>query len=165
MVYYAVRPNASAVAIDNAMHRGESDPCSREFRLCVQALEWAEELFGVVHVKTRSVVTNEEHCDSLLLFCPDLDPSRRGLRRKFPGVPKQIVEHNAHEPAVCIHPELIFDAPFDLPIRVLLLQPLSDTAGDAGEINRIATEIGAANSGEQQEVVDEFAHTLRRLTH
>src|SRR3984893_16973362 len=165
MVYCAVRPNPPAVAIHDPVYRGEPDPCSLEFRLCVQALEWAEELFGILHVKTRSVVTNEEHSDSFLLVCPDLDPSRRDLRRKLPGVPEQVVEHHAHEPAVCLHQELIFDAPLDLPIGVLLLQPLSDTAGDAGEINRIATEIGAANLGEQQEVVDEFAHTLRRLTH
>src|SRR5713226_10653784 len=165
MVYCAVRPNTSAVAIDNPVYRGESDPCSLEFRLGVQALEWAEQLFGIPHVKTRSVVTNEEHGDSFLLVCPDLDPRRRDLRGKLPGVPKQVVERHAHEPAVCLHQERICDAPFDVPIGVLLLQLLRDTPGDVGEINLIASEIGAANPGEEQEVVDEFAHTLRRLTH
>src|ERR1700730_7370048 len=107
MAYCAVRPNASTVAIDNPVYRGESDPCSREFRLSVQALEWAEELFGVAHVKTRSVVTNEEHSDSFLLVCPELDPSRRDICRKLPGVPKQVVERHAHEPAVCLYREPI----------------------------------------------------------
>src|ERR1700730_3321549 len=165
MVYCAVRPNTSAVAIDNTVYRGESDPGSLEFRLCVQALEWAEELFGILHVKTRSVVTNEEHRDSFLLVCPDLDPRRRDLRRKLPGVPKQVVEHHAHESAVCLHQELIFDAPIDVPIGVLLVQLLRDTPGDVGEIDLIATEIGAADPGEEQEVVYQFAHALRRLTH
>ena len=96
MVYCAVRPNASAMAIDNPVYRSESDPCSREFQLSVQALEWAEELFGILHVKTRSVVTNEEHSGSLLLVFPDLDPRRGDLRRKLPGVPKQVVERHAH---------------------------------------------------------------------
>src|SRR3984893_14619213 len=165
MAYCAVRPNASTVAIDNPVYRGESDPCSREFRLSVQALEWAEQLFGIPHVKTRSVVANEECRDSFLLVYPDLNPRRRDLRRKLPGVPKQVVKRHAHEPAVCLHQELIFDAPIDVPIGILFLQLLRDTPGDFGEINLIATEIGAANPGEEQEVVDQFAHALRRLTH
>ena len=165
MAYCAVRPNASTVAIDNPVYRGESDPCSREFRLSVQALEWAEELFGILHVKTRSVVTNEEHGDSFLLVCPDLDPRLQDFRGKLPGVPKQVVERHAHEPAVRLHQELIFDAPFDVPIGILLLQLLGDTSGDFGEINLMATEIGATNPGKEQEVVDQFAHALCRVTH
>src|ERR1700676_145043 len=165
MVYCALRPNAYAVAINNPVYRGEPDPRSREFRLRVQALEWAEELFGILHVKTRSVVTNEERSDSFLPVGPDLDPRRRDLRRKLPGVPEQVVERHAHEPVVCLHQQLVFDTPFDVPIAVLLVQPLRDTPGDVGEINLIATEIGTANPGEEQEVVDQFAHALRRRTH
>src|ERR1700676_5818083 len=98
MVYCALRPNASAVAINNPVYRGYPDPCSREFRLRVQALEWAEELFGILHVKTRSVVTNEERSDSFLPVGPDLDPRGRDLRSKLPAVPRRVVQPPGNAP-------------------------------------------------------------------
>src|ERR1700730_8576433 len=141
----AFRPDSTGVAIDNSMHRGEPDSRSREIRFAMQTLEWAEEIVGIFHIKSRAIVTNEEHGVPSFLVGPDFNPRLRDFCGELPCVPNQIVERHAHEPAIGLHQKLILDAQGNLPIRVVLLQFLGDDSGHAREINSTIVELGAAN--------------------
>ena len=56
MLRRAGRPDLSAVLADDPLHRGESDPGSREFVVAVKALKDAEQLRGGRPVESYAIV-------------------------------------------------------------------------------------------------------------
>src|SRR3989454_6337151 len=58
-VHRSLRPHAAAMAVHDALHRGESYARALELDGRVEALERAEQLLGVRHVEARAVVPDE----------------------------------------------------------------------------------------------------------
>src|SRR5262244_1932050 len=55
-----LRPDSSAVSINDAVHRREPYSSSWKIRFTVQTLKRAKETLGITHVKACSVVANKE---------------------------------------------------------------------------------------------------------
>ncbi len=60
-----LRPDAPAVALDDALHDRQADAGAFIFLRAVQPLEDAEELVGVAHVETGAVVADEINVDAV----------------------------------------------------------------------------------------------------
>ena len=60
MIDLALGPHAAAVAVNDALHRGEANAGAGKICRRVQPLEGAKELAGVSHVEARAVVADEK---------------------------------------------------------------------------------------------------------
>src|SRR5271156_2910849 len=65
LTYHRIRPDGSAVALDDTLDDRQADSRSGKFRVAVQTLEGMEQLIGIRHVKTSAVVAHEVHCAGL----------------------------------------------------------------------------------------------------
>lgn len=57
----------AAVALNDALHRGQADAQARELVLVVKALEWLEQALGIGHVEARAVIGNPQPARAALL--------------------------------------------------------------------------------------------------
>src|SRR5580704_17810345 len=73
------RPDVSAVATDDPLDGGESDPGSLEFLNGMQALKHAEELSGMRHVEAGAIVAHEIGASAVGWNGADFDPGCRAL--------------------------------------------------------------------------------------
>ena len=62
------------MALDDAVHSGQTHARTFEILRTVLAREGSEQLVGVLHVESRAVVTHEEHEVIFLPLAPELDP-------------------------------------------------------------------------------------------
>lgn len=53
-------PDAAAVALQDALHRGQPDARAGELRFGMEPLEGREQFVRISHVKSRAVVADEE---------------------------------------------------------------------------------------------------------
>src|SRR5690606_38124246 len=74
--------DGAAVALDDALDRGQADAVAGELFLRVQALERTEQLVGVGGREACAVVAHEE----LVAVAPDLDPRLRAVAGDLPGI-------------------------------------------------------------------------------
>src|SRR6266496_2264125 len=65
LLHRALGPDLAAVAPDDALRAGETDPGPAELGRAVEALERAEELACVRHVEAGPVVPHEERGDAI----------------------------------------------------------------------------------------------------
>ncbi len=61
------------MALDDAPHAGQADAGALELFHAMQALEYAEQLAGILHVEADAVVPHVDHDLARALFCADLD--------------------------------------------------------------------------------------------
>src|ERR1700691_5366943 len=53
-------PKSGRRVVDDPLNRGQTDACAWKFLLAAQALESAEQLCGVFHIESRSVIFHKE---------------------------------------------------------------------------------------------------------
>src|SRR5262249_49733784 len=141
------------------------DPRSWEVGLLVQPLEWAEQVLCVSHVETSSIVPNKEHAASVGMLHSHFNSWLRHFRRKLPGVSDQIVQGHPTEPAVSVSHEFLRDSKLDAALRIFVLQFLEDRVRDTRDIDSLSFQFGSTNARQQQEIINQLAHALRRLAH
>src|SRR5450755_4005838 len=90
-------PGPTAVAMDNASHRGQANPGARELGRYMQPLKGSEQLANVGHVEAGAVIADEIDRRSVALRNADFDPRQHFVHRKFPGVAEQILEHDPQQ--------------------------------------------------------------------
>src|SRR5690606_7558033 len=90
-------PDAPAVAIDDALHRGEANARAGEFVHAMQALEGAEQLVGVLHIEAGAIVAHEVHLPRAVFHDAYDDAWILLFRRELPRVAEQVFEYDAHE--------------------------------------------------------------------
>src|SRR5258708_39898255 len=134
MLWFALRPDAPTVPVDDALHRRQSHARSLELVGRVQALKGREKLVRMRHVEAGAVVADVVAVFCAALHLPDLDVGGGALAGEFPGVREQVLEYDLHEREVRIRANLVIDRPFDTPRWFALLEVLgavSDQVGDA----------------------------------
>src|SRR2546426_131573 len=82
----AVGPDRAAVPRDHAVHVGQADAGALEFCRRMQALKYAEQLAGVIHVETHTVVAYEISVRAIVQGAAELDPRVRFLAAELGGV-------------------------------------------------------------------------------
>ena len=73
LVDLGLGPNAAAVLMNDALHRGQSYTCSLEVFLAVQALKDAKKLIGIFHIETHAVIAHVHRPLAIHLLLADLD--------------------------------------------------------------------------------------------
>src|SRR5919108_4536467 len=90
-------PDLAAVAVDDALDRGEPDARARELVGRVQPLKRAEQLGRVGHIEAGAVVAYVKRPPPVV--CRDADVHMRGraLARELPGIAEQVLQHDAQQ--------------------------------------------------------------------
>jgi hypothetical protein len=87
-------PNASAMALDNALYGCQADAKAGEISLRVKPLEWDEKFISGRHIETRAVVPDKIDGFIINPGTPELYFRRVYFAGKFPGIPQKIIDHN-----------------------------------------------------------------------
>ncbi len=124
---FAFRPDAAALAGQDALDGCEADAGSGEVAFAVQALEGVEELLHIILIEAGAIVA--DRVDGLAggrrRLCTELDAGVGVVRGVLPGIAEQVVEDDAHEAGVGVGFRGIGDYKFDLAIWVAasMIQP------------------------------------------
>ena len=132
--------------IDDTVNGGQANPRARKVRGAVQSLKRPEELFGIGHVKTRSVVADKMDGALTALLAPDFNPRRGHLSGELPAIADQVLQHHPHQSPVGVGCESILNVHLDLSARISFPQVSRHGAGDVGQIGAAAPELGAAHA-------------------
>ena len=73
MIHRRLGPDAAAVAVHDALDRGQADARARKLRGFVQALKGPEQLVRIGQVKTRAVIPDKENGLSFLVYPAELN--------------------------------------------------------------------------------------------
>ena len=105
---------------DNSLDGCQSNAGARELGGLVQSLERAEQHLGVSHVKSNTVVSNEERCLAVLNRPADRY-ARFGARPgKLHGVAEQVGQRNFQQARIAKSLQTRFDAELQRPAGVRL---------------------------------------------
>src|SRR5262245_38986872 len=85
-----LRPDAAAVAHDDAVRDGQAHARALELARTVQPLEHAEQLVGVLHVEARAVVRDRKDHFPAFDAAADADARLRPLRAVLEGIADQV---------------------------------------------------------------------------
>jgi hypothetical protein len=162
-VHFRVCPDASVVAVDDASDGGETDSGAFEVLIAVQAVEGIEEFVGVVHVEAGSVVLDEERL--FFLIKAKVNDGLVDLRGKLGGVSEEIFESDPEELGVAVGPHVFVDGDVEVTAGVLFADVVGYGMGEAGEVDRLAGDLGAGDARELEEGVDELPHALDAGAH
>jgi hypothetical protein len=83
------------VSVNNALHRGQSDPGSRELAHIVKTLEGTEKLIGVSHIESDAIILHKVDLLRIPEADSEFDTGVRLSRGKLPRIAEQILEHNS----------------------------------------------------------------------
>src|SRR5580658_9516748 len=144
----AFGPDLPAVPPNNPLDHGETDTGPREVGGRVQALERAEKLAYVSHVKPRSVVTNEKSSDAALRGETDLDAGLGALAGKLPGVAEKVLHDDRQQARVAFRRQAVSYKNLDVARRVGFAKPFAYGSGDAREVDPFSTHLRAAKARE-----------------
>ena len=88
MIDLAVRPDAPAMTVDDAVDRGQADTGAAEFFGVMETLEETEKLMGVSHIEASPVITDKESDFACIqiLAATEFDAWLRCFTCEFPGV-------------------------------------------------------------------------------
>src|SRR5262249_40280163 len=88
------RPDRTAMAVNDALHGGQSDTRAREILLAVQALKGPEQFRTVGHIEAGTVIADEISHLTVPFTNPEFYARLWMLASKLPGIAQQIVEHD-----------------------------------------------------------------------
>src|SRR5215212_772516 len=149
----------------DTLYCSQANTRARELVCPVQALEGAEELVGIGHVETHSVVSHEvrrcafELCEAELYACSRL------IARELPRVAQEVLQHHPQQPLVAFCHNPILQDKLHLPFGVALFE-LSGKAPDQGaQVNPLVAHLAARHAGEAQEVFYETCHVFASGLH
>jgi hypothetical protein len=93
--YRALGPDPASVPVNNALHRGQSDPGSWELAHIVKTLEGTEKLVGVSHVESDAIILHKVDLLSIRAAASEFDAGFRLSRGKLPRISEQVLQHNS----------------------------------------------------------------------
>jgi|SRR5271166_4859234 len=86
--------------IDNSVDRCKPYACPRELRLLMEPLERRKEPFGVSHIESGPVITDEVGRDAVGLGASELDDCLGLSCAELPGISQQVLQQEVQKPAV-----------------------------------------------------------------
>ncbi len=153
-----VRPDDSVVATNHAGYGGETDSGAFEIFVAMKSVESVEELVGVGHVETGTIVADKP---SILFFVPaELDERVRELGGELGGIAEEVFEGDADELRVALDFESGFNLEVNNAVAGFGWEGADDGFGEGGKVDGLAGEIGAGDAGELEEGVDKLSHAL-----
>src|SRR5512140_286874 len=158
-----LRPYASAVAADDALHDRKADTGPLVLLGAVQPLKDAEELPDVPNVEAHAVVFDEVRGLPVGAARAHLDLRDVARAREFERVGKEIDPDLLEKRGIRLAAREAPDERVHAPSLHLRRQLLEARPHELGRTDRLALERLPAQAREAEEVVDEAAHLLRVL--
>src|SRR5882762_7553162 len=155
-------PDASAVPVYDALHGREPDAGSGVFVRGMQALKRAEELVGIGHLETRTVVADKIGRASAILQGTDFDAGLGRLRGELPRVSYKVIEGGPQQMRIAFGAHPVPDRDFHRAAGLALLQLAHHLSRDLGKVHRPALERPAGYARELEQILDQLGHVLRR---
>src|ERR1035437_8433180 len=162
LVDYSLGPDAAAMTGDNALNIGQANPGSLEFLLGMQALKYAKELVGVLHVKAYSVIRNNESDFAVAFPGADLDSGHISLPGEFDSVPQQVGPNLTEQGEVTSDRGQFADDPYDAALRATFLYRNQRFLKRLVHVDAFPPQFRMSGARELQQVVDKNAHLARR---
>ena len=98
----ALRPDSATMAKDDPADDGQADAGTGKFGFRMQALEHAEQLVSIVHVKSHSVVADKVDLLRALLVRPDFDPRRIARSGEFECIGQNVGQHMLEQRPIAV---------------------------------------------------------------
>ena len=95
MSYRALSPHLASMPVNNALHRCQPDPGSRELGYIVKTLEGTEKLIDVSHVESDAVIPHKVDLLSIAAVASEFDAGISLSRGKLPRITEQVLQHNS----------------------------------------------------------------------
>src|SRR5579859_6209979 len=96
LVQFRLRPDTAPVFLHDALHRGQAYSGAFEVFGAVHALENAEQLSGILHVESHTVVADEDDREALLLLSSNLDHRPSAWPCELESIQQQVLENLFH---------------------------------------------------------------------
>ena len=142
------------MTINDTQDSGEADARAFELFAAVETLERAEQLAGVSHVESRTVVADEIDCLATLLFLPESDLRLVALRSELPSVAQKVREHDFQQALVALRHEIVFDVDRHRASGVARAQLCDDRARKLAQVDGLAAHLASGDARELQHVVN-----------
>ena len=105
------------MAMNDPLHRRQTDTGSLELVRGMKPLKDAEQLLRVLHVEAGAVVAHEIRRRRRRLH-PEFDAGGRHAAGEFPGIAEKVLEHRGDEVRVAVAVDVVLDRVLDVPCRV-----------------------------------------------
>ena len=152
----AFSPDSPSVPHDDPMHGRQSDSSSFELTLRVEALEWREELAGVLHVEAGAIVANDVRCLPFMFRPTELDPGIATLRRELPGVTQEVFQDDGNQSSVALCVDALRALEADVALRAGRPLRFHDSPGESAEVDVAASYPRARHACEAEQVIDQL---------
>src|ERR1700693_610678 len=93
LVDFRIDPDAAAVLLDDALHRGQPYPGAFKVFGTMKPLEHAKKLIGILHAETHTVITNKYRAAPVVLTLAHLNDGALPRSGELDGVGEQVGEH------------------------------------------------------------------------
>jgi hypothetical protein len=137
----ALSPNASTVTVDEPLDYGQADAGTRVVSFSVQALEHTEQLAGVGHIKTGSIVSHIVRRPVLAFSLPECDGRVRMLAREFPGVAEQVIQDDSQQSSIAVTNYARLNEKRYIAIRFLLTEFFGDFQRRGTEVDFLKLQV------------------------
>ena len=155
---FGVGPGAAAMAVNDAADVGEANAGAFELVFSMEALKDTEELVGISHVKSDSVVGDRKNEFGLGGLGSDFNNGGLPAGAVFDRVGDKIDPHEAKHGGIALDDGQRGDAPDDIAETFVSFKIADDRFNRFGEINFLPGQLGAAHAREGEEVIDQGAH-------
>jgi hypothetical protein len=98
----ALRPNASAVAMDDPLNGSQADASTFEILLVMETLEHSEKFIRILRVKADAIIADKECSDAVGLAGADADNRPFAFACEFGCVRKQVEEDNFEKAGITV---------------------------------------------------------------
>ncbi len=148
----------ATVATHDAMGRCEPDADAGEFVLAVQPLEGLEQLRGMRHVETGTVVGHAEDTAGSVARRFDADACVGCALGVLPRVVEQVAHHDIDHRGVAPGDEVGRNIDVHPPARVARGELFEDPGRQRGHVDAIPVQLPARAARQPQEAVDQRGH-------
>src|SRR6266478_4630077 len=139
----AFRPNAAAMAMDDALYRCQTDARAFELGRLMQPLERAEQLGGVGHIESGSVVADKVDGIALLAYRAEFNMRFLQLAGKLPGIAKQVFQGDTQQPGIAAGPNIGSDFRVDDAPGLPAAPVAHDTRHNRAQMHRLTPQLAA----------------------
>ncbi len=146
MIHGTFGPNASPMAVDNALDGGEAYAGAGKFGGGVEALESAEKAVSIGRVKARTVVFDKVSGEAIVIGFAEADGGGRAAGGVLPGIIEEIFDGDAKELRVTGDAEAWLNVPGYLTFGLGGLELAGDRRNDGAEVKGVGTELSTGDA-------------------
>src|SRR5579862_5841185 len=141
-------PHFSAVAANDALHRGKTDAGAGKFGGGMEALEWFEKAVGLARIESGAIVAHIEDGFAVFLGGAEFDGGGIDVAREFPCIAQEILQGNLDEPRIAVDETPGLHDGDDLTLRIGLCKHVENGCNEHAEIEPREMQGGARRARE-----------------